>query len=273
MPLSGMRLRALSAIVLAVPVLVAVYLGRPVFDVAIGLVALVMAFEWDRLCAGGASVPRRDTASWTLVVVVAVIAVLAVCGLHGPAVWAVPAGFAALYAVARGIDRRASLLLASGSLYIGLPLVALIWLRQTPDYGMVTVFWLLAVVWATDTAALFVGRAIGGPKLAPLISPNKTWAGFVGGLLGALLVSAAAGWWHGAAALWPLVIAGVALSLVAQAGDLLESRIKRYLDVKDSGSVIPGHGGLFDRVDALLTAAPALAIAYVASGGGSFLWR
>ncbi len=273
MPLSGLRLRVLSAIVLAVPVLLAVYLGRPVFDGALGLVALVMAFEWDRLCAGGAASFRSDAASWTLGAAVAVVATLCVFGLYGAAAWAAPAGFAALDTVARGIARKAPLLLACGPLYIGLPLVALIWLRQAPEFGMATVFWLLAVVWATDTAALFVGRAVGGPKLAPVISPNKTWAGFLGGLFGALLVSLAAALWQGVLSLWPLLIAGVALSVVAQAGDLLESRIKRYLNVKDSGSVIPGHGGVFDRVDALLTAAPALAVAYVLAGGGAFLWR
>lgn len=273
MPLSGLRLRVLSAIVLAVPVLLAVYLGRPVFDVTLGLVALVMAFEWDRLCARGAVSVRYDAASWTLAAAVAVVVTLAVCGLYGAAVWAAPAGFAALYTVARGIDRRAPLLLACGPLYIGLPLVALMWLRQAPEFGMATVFWLLAVVWATDTAALFVGRALGGPKLAPVISPNKTWAGFFGGLFGALLVSLAAALWLGVMSLWPLLIAGVVLSVVAQAGDLLESRIKRHLNVKDSGSVIPGHGGLFDRVDALLAAAPVLAVVYLLTGGGAFLWR
>lgn len=273
MPLSGLRLRVVSAIVLAVPVLLAVYLGRPVFDVALGLVALVMAFEWDRLCAGGGASFRSDAASWTLFAAVATVAALAVSGFHGAAVWTAPAGFAVLYAVARGVDRKAPLLLACGPLYIGLPLVALIWLRQTPEFGMATAFWLLAVVWATDTAALFVGRALGGPKLAPVISPNKTWAGFFGGLLGAVLVSLAAALWQDAVSPWPLLIAGVALSIVAQAGDLLESRIKRFLHVKDSGSVIPGHGGLFDRMDALLAAAPALAVAYLLAGSGAFLWR
>lgn len=269
MSLSGMRLRVLSAIVLAAPALLAVYVGPPAFDVVIGLVALAMVLEWDRLCGA----ERRDGATWVLGASVLIAIVLSLAGLHSAALWTTPAGFAALYAVARGIDREAPLLEASGALYIGIPVVALLWLRHDVAYGMVTVFWLFAVVWATDTGALFAGRAIGGPKLAPAISPNKTWAGFFGGIAAAVVVSAVAGLWYGHASLGPLVLAGALLSIVSQAGDLLESRVKRYLDVKDSGGIIPGHGGIFDRVDALLAAAPALAAAYLVGGGGALLWR
>jgi phosphatidate cytidylyltransferase len=171
------------------------------------------------------------------------------------------------------LHRKASLLQAFGALYISIPVVALLWLRDDPVYGMATTFWLLAVVWATDTGALFAGRAIGGPKLAPTISPNKTWAGLFGGIASAMLVSLGAALWYGSSAVWPLVIAGGLLAVVAQAGDLLESRVKRYLSVKDSGGMIPGHGGLFDRVDGLLAAAPVLGLAYLVIGGGAFLWR
>ena len=268
MSLSGMRLRVLSAIVLAAPALLTVYIGPPAFDIVFGLVALVMVLEWDRLCGAR----RRDVATWVLGASVLVAIVLSIAGRHSAALWSTAAGFAALYAVARGIDRKAPLLEACGTLYIGIPLVALLWLRDDPIIGMVTIFWLLAVVWATDTGALFAGRAIGGPKLAPSISPNKTWSGFFGGLVAAMVVSAIAALWYGVLAVMPIVIAGAGLSVVSQLGDLLESRVKRYLNVKDSGNIIPGHGGIFDRVDGLLAAAPALAVVYVAIGG-SVLWR
>jgi phosphatidate cytidylyltransferase len=264
-----MRLRVLSALVLAIPALVAVYVGWPVFDVVIGLVGLVMVFEWDRLCGA----ERRDAATWTFAAAVLVAVALAMLGRHSAALWATAAGFAALYAVARGLGRPAALLQAFGALYIGIPVVALLWLRHDPVHGLATTFWLLAVVWATDTGALFAGRAIGGPKLAPAISPNKTWAGLFGGIASAMIVSLAAALWHGSTAVWPLVVAGAVLAVVAQAGDLLESRVKRYRNVKDSGGIIPGHGGLFDRVDGLLAAAPILALAYLIAGGGAFLWR
>lgn len=269
MSVSGMRLRVLSAIVLAAPALLTVYVGPPAFDIVFGLVALIMVLEWDRLCGA----MRRDAATWVLGAAILVAVVLSLLGRHSAALWSTPAGFAALYLVARGIGRKAPLLEACGALYIGIPVVALLWLRHDPLYGMVTIFWLLAVVWATDTGALFAGRAIGGPKLAPTISPNKTWSGFFGGLVAAVTVSLIAALWYGAAALLPIILAGAVLSLVSQLGDLLESRVKRYLHVKDSGSIIPGHGGLFDRVDGLLAAAPVLAAVYVVIGGGSVLWR
>lgn len=268
MSVSGMRLRVLSAIVLAAPALLTVYLGPPAFDIVFGLVALVMVLEWDRLCGA----VRRDVATWVLGATVLAAVGLSLLGRHSAALWSVPAGFAALYLVARGIERKAPLLQACGALYIGIPVVALLWLRHDPVYGMVTIFWLLAVVWATDTGALFAGRSIGGPKLAPAISPNKTWSGFFGGIAAAVAVSLIAALWYGAAVL-PIIVAGIALSIVSQLGDLLESRVKRYLNVKDSGSIIPGHGGLFDRVDGLLAAAPVLAAIYLVVGGGSALWR
>lgn len=269
MPLSGMRLRVLSALVLAIPALVVVYFGPPVFDIVLGVIALIMALEWDRLC--GAT--RRDAASWTLIAAVLVATVLAALDRHAMALWSTPAGFAALYAVARGLDRKAPLLHACGALYIGIPLVALLWIRHDPAHGLVSTFWLLAVVWATDTGALFVGRSVGGPKLAPSISPNKTWSGFFGGLAAAVIVSLVAALWYGVSQPLVLMMAGALLSLVAQGGDLVESKVKRYLQVKDSGGLIPGHGGLFDRLDALLAAAPALAAAYLVAGGGGFLWQ
>lgn len=267
MSLSGMRLRVLSALVLAIPALVIVYLGPPVFDLAFGAVGVLMALEWDRLCGGA----RRDAATWLLVATVAGITAVTLAVSHEAALLAAAAGFVIVLVSARG-RRPSPLLAASGALYIGVPLVALFWLRGEPTHGLLTILWLLAIVWSTDTGALIVGRTIGGPKLAPTISPNKTWSGFFGGLAAAALVSAVT------AALvkvplLPVIGVGLLLSVVAQAGDLLESKVKRHLHVKDSGDLIPGHGGLFDRVDALLAAAPALALLYGMSDRGAFLWR
>ena len=112
------------------------------------------------------------------------------------------------------------------------------------------VFWLMLVTWATDIFAYFAGRAIGGPKLAPRISPNKTWAGLIGGMAGAAVVGAVAAWLF---ELDPIfTFAGALMGLVAQLGDLYESRVKRRLGVKDSGTILPGHGGVLDRLDGLL---------------------
>ena len=169
-------------------------------------------------------------------------------------------GFAALLApaaVAAALSRRVAM--GWGVLYIGIPSMALLslsWVWET------LVLWLFFITWATDIFAYFAGRAIGGPKLAPRISPNKTWAGLAGGVAGA----AALGW---ATATWfemePFFLwMGGPLGLVAQAGDLYESWEKRRAGVKDSGALLPGHGGVLDRLDGLLAAAAAAVLLLMA---------
>ncbi len=157
----------------------------------------------------------------------------------------------------------------AGAFYIGLPVAALIWLR---GQDRETALWLLLVVWATDSFAYGAGRLIGGWRLMPSVSPKKTWAGLIGGIAGA----AAIGGLVGAGLrldVWALAAASAVLAVVAQGGDLLESAIKRRFGAKDSGTLIPGHGGLLDRVDGMLAAAPVAALFCLAGGGGIALWR
>lgn len=148
---------------------------------------------------------------------------------------------------------------ALGVLYLAVPCAMLVWLRLDPRFGAGVVLWLLAVVATTDTAAYAAGRTIGGARLAPSISPGKTWAGLAGGVLGAALVGAAGQSALGWAAL-PAALLAVGLALVAQAGDLFESSLKRKAGVKDSGTILPGHGGILDRVDGLLPATVTLGL-------------
>jgi phosphatidate cytidylyltransferase len=253
---------------LALPALAAVYVGGLLFDLLLGVVVLLMAFEWDRLCAGprGPSSKTNDPATWALALAILAVVVAAVLQAPALALWLTLAGFAAVFLIARGIDRRAPLLQALGALYIGIPFVALVWLRADSAAGAVTVFWLLGVVWATDTGALFAGRSIGGPKLAPVISPNKTWAGLAGGMLAAAIVGAVFALWLGGPVALAAFISG-GLAVVAQAGDLVESLVKRHFGVKDSGTIIPGHGGIFDRVDGLLAVAPVWALVVLVDAG------
>jgi phosphatidate cytidylyltransferase len=159
----------------------------------------------------------------------------------------------------------------AGVIYIGLPVAAILWLRAQDRE---TALWLLLVVWAVDIGAFAVGSAIRGPRLAPRISPNKTWSGLVGGIVAA----AAVGWGLALGFVLPVnpaVLAGLSalLALVAQAGDLLESGIKRHFSVKDTSALIPGHGGLLDRIDGVMTAAPAAAAFCLIGGGGITQWR
>lgn len=266
---SGLRERVLSAIVLVALAGAGLFSGREAFEIMVAVCGAILAWEWTRLVGQG---------RFGLSGIVVALAVLA-CGLAaaiarpglGLALAFVGAASVLAFAAYRGRDHKRWL--AVGPVYIGLPVVCLIWLRGTEGAGLAAILWLMASVWATDTGAYFAGRAIGGPKLAPRFSPNKTWAG----LFGAMASSAAVGW--GAASLAPdgpgeaaLALAGAVLAVVAQAGDLLESGIKRRFGAKDSSALIPGHGGLFDRVDGLLTAASAFALFQWASDGRILAW-
>ncbi len=136
--------------------------------------------------------------------------------------------------------------------YLSITTYSLLWLRNSYENGFEIVLWILLVVWSTDIGAYFSGKSIGGPKIAPSISPKKTWAGLIGGMISAAVISYI---FAEITELYdPLVlgVSGAVLAVVSQMGDFFESHIKRKFDAKDSSKLIPGHGGLFDRVDGLL---------------------
>ncbi len=263
-PSSGLRTRVLSALVLAPVVLGLTYFGGAAFDVMMLIIACLMAYEWNRMCCGG------ETAT-NFIILVAILASVGIAGLAwiSLVVTLLSAGLAfAITAVIEKSSPKRPLWLAAGVIYIAVPCNAVIWLRADPETGLATILWLLAVIWATDIGAYFAGRGIGGPRLAPRISPKKTWAGLAGGMIAA----AAVGWATAAVLGLPnapaLIAFSIILALVAQGGDLLESAIKRHFKVKDSGNLIPGHGGLLDRFDGLMTAAPAVAAVALMGGEG-----
>lgn len=173
----------------------------------------------------------------------------------------------------RMVDRRtAPVLYAFGVPYIALPALSLVWLRSDPASGFETILWLLCVVWATDIGAYAFGRIIGGPRLAPRFSPKKTWAGLIGGMISAAAVGAGMAAWLGLSVMgFGLLSAG--LAVVSQAGDLFESWVKRRFNVKDSSNIIPGHGGVLDRVDGVLPVAVVVAVLAMGLGGGIVTWR
>ena len=154
-----------------------------------------------------------------------------------------------------------------GVLYLSLPMLALVWLRALPENGLAMTIWLLMVVWAADIVAYFAGRGIGGPRLAPSISPGKTWSGFFGGMAGAVLIGAVVTTVNGPFRLMTEIVVAIMIAIAAQIGDLAESALKRRAGVKDAGTLIPGHGGVLDRVDGLLFAAPVLAVIALLAGG------
>jgi phosphatidate cytidylyltransferase len=165
-------------------------------------------------------------------------------------------------------------LLVTGLAYVALAAASLLYLRGDPLAGRANVLILVLVIWAVDIGAYLVGRMLGGPRLAPRISPGKTWSGAVGGLAASVAVGlAGTTLLVGAGAWWRTALVSAGIGIVAQAGDLLESLVKRRFGVKDSSQIIPGHGGLFDRLDGVLSAAPAAAILALALGRGVVLWQ
>ncbi len=254
-----LRLRIVTGTVLGATGLFAVLAGGPWFAVLVALVALGMSLELARLLEAGREQRRRLRLLLLLGTLPGVMAPLVL-----PLGWALVllawgAGFAA--AVRRLWGETASPA-ALGVVYLGLPLALLVWLRQGWAEGAWLTLWLLLVVAATDMGGYTVGRSLGGPRLAPRLSPGKTWSGLAGaaafGSLGGLL----AAWGLPDLPFSPLAAAlfGAILALVAQLGDLAESWLKRRAGFKDSGRLLPGHGGLLDRFDGLLAASPLYAI-------------
>ncbi len=264
----ALELRVVSALVIVPPVLAAIWFDGLWLDTLIVLAAAGMGWEWARLCrVGWASV-----AGVLIVATTASAAAGAAAGRPAAALALALVGAAVVFVAARRRGVATALWAAAGTLWVAVPCVAFLWVRADSRTGLATALWLLAVVWASDIGAFAVGRAVGGPKLAPRLSPNKTWAGFVGGLGGAAAAGAAAAAWSGAA-LGVTVPVSLCLGVVAQIGDLVESLAKRRFGVKDSGGLIPGHGGLLDRLDSLLTATAAQALMMVISGSSPLSWR
>ncbi|MFQ5773196.1 MAG: phosphatidate cytidylyltransferase [Kiloniellaceae bacterium] len=255
----GLGLRVATALVLAPPALAALYFGSPYSDVLVLAAAGVAAWEWARMCRGG----RLDPTGGLVVAAVTLAVAAGSLGDYLAAGWLAAAGAVAVTVMARRTGRSGAVWPGLGVVYLAAACLAFLWLRQDPTRGRELVFWLLAVVWSTDVGAYFAGRALGGPKLAPSISPNKTWAGLGGGMLAAAGVGVAAAAMRGDDYL-RLVLLSIALAVVAQVGDLFESRLKRRFGVKDSSALIPGHGGVLDRIDGILAGA-------LVFGGGIWL--
>lgn len=262
--------RVLSAVVMAAIALVALQAGPVVFDILVAVGAAVLAWEWTRLCGGGRF-------GWTGVVqAVAVVAVVTAAWVASPAIGValIVAGCLGDYVAARLSGRVHPRWIAAGTVYIGLPCIALVWLRGGEPAGRQVILWLMLTVWATDTGAYFFGRLIGGPKLAPRLSPKKTWAGLIGAALSAAIVGFVFPSFDAGAPSPPvLALIGALTAVVAQGGDLAKSSVKRRFGAKDSSHLIPGHGGLFDRVDGLLAAGLVLALCQWATGGAVLAWR
>lgn len=246
--------RALSAAVLIPAVLLDIWLGGLWFELFAAFLGILMAHEWTVIAHG------RSTSQF------AAHALAALCAAFLPREIGPLASFGVIVAITAvayaGVafgSRAKSPWCFVGVLYVSMPVLALVVLRHDPQWGLHAIIWIMLTVWAADSLAYFAGRIIGGPKLAPRISPKKTWAGLGGAMAGAAIASALYAMWV-APTVWPLVVLAALLAIVEQGGDILESAFKRFHGVKDSGHLIPGHGGIIDRVDGLIAVTVVAAI-------------
>ena len=269
-PGSGSALgpRIASALVMIPVALAVVWYGAPWSSVLAALAAGLMTWEWGRLV--GRSVRLADSLLLSGIAALSVLIGGYVAAWLGLLVGL--GGILLQHHLARGRN-AAPLWTAIGLAWIIAPCIGFVWLRDDPASGAPTIFWLLAVVWAIDTAAYAAGKTIGGPKLAPRISPKKTWAGLIGGLVAAMLVGLVTALILGSEKLWQIALLSGALAIVEQIGDMAESYAKRRFGAKDSGNLIPGHGGLLDRLDGMLAVVIAVVFLSLVTGGSVLTWR
>ncbi len=261
----------LSAVVLAPLVLLAVWIGGWPFVLLLAVTAVLVMWEWSRIVRGSGVDPRTVLICGLCSVPV----ILVGAGLHQSAALAVAIVAVAVHLLSRSDDPRR--LMGAGAAYACLPAMALVLLRDDPQFGLAAIAYLVAIVWATDIGGYFAGRWIGGPKLWPAISPKKTWSGSIGSLAASIVAAGLTLAAAGLLSVWPVILAA-GLSIVSQAGDLAESALKRRFGVKDASNLIPGHGGIMDRIDGLAAAALGAAAVGLARGGvdaagaGVLLW-
>ncbi|WMS41182.1 phosphatidate cytidylyltransferase [Acuticoccus sp. MNP-M23] len=246
-----MRLRLMSAAVLIPIVITTAYLGGIPFLLLALIIGAAVFYEWLAMVGAGGMLGPRLT-GWAALAGIAVLAHMS----------PLPVALAAV-AIACGVTAAVGTLqksfislrwLAAGMLYSGLAVVSLVALRKGAD-GFGAVIFVFLIAWASDTMAFFVGRKVGGPKLWPSVSPSKTWSGAVGGFVAAIVFGAVVGNMLGVPFAAGTLIAAGLVAIGAQSGDLIESAAKRRFSIKDAGTLIPGHGGVMDRVDGLIVSA------------------
>lgn len=265
----------LSSAVFLIPVSLAfVVAGSWIFALSLVLVTALMAFEWNRLVLGAEN--RGRIFVHFLVFTVFIVVALAF-GLEGH--WNISLYVTGLttvlvffLALRQGVG---PIWPAVGVPYLFLPMISFVWLRELEIggvNGIATIVWILLVVWGSDTGGYVAGKSFGGPKLAPAISPQKTWSGFLGGLALAMVGGLVMGLYVGEGSILVLIGLSALLSVVSQIGDLVESAVKRHFGVKDFSSLIPGHGGVFDRFDGLLFVLAAAGLLQLMHDGPLLIW-
>lgn len=262
---SELALRTFSAFVMAAAAIGAAWFGGVAFALFWALAGCAVGVEWAWLATPDAAA-RRRAATVTAVTLGAAGAILMLAALLAIGFWTVFAVLA-LGATLVALLARPAWYASVGVPYGAAVFVGPILLRSDASDGLLAILWLFAVVWGADVAAYAVGRTVGGPKLAPSVSPRKTWSGAIGGIVLGAAAGVAVAACGGVETLAPIAALGVAAAIATEIGDLFESGAKRRFGAKDSGRLIPGHGGLMDRLDGFLVAATLAAMVGVARGG------
>ena len=259
---SDLKPRVLAGLVLGVAALATAWIGGLVFVAFWWTASVVVFWEWQRLIHGDRLIERTVVGAVTL-------ALAAILAMHGSIIGSVAALAVGAGVVAWFAGRGSWGWAVGGTVYGGALVVSVALLRASPSYGSPAIFWLFAVVWGADVAAYFAGRLVGGPRLWPAVSPGKTWSGAIAGALaGAALGLLLIAW---TTRLDRLFLLGFVTAIVSELGDLFESGLKRRFGVKDSSHIIPGHGGLMDRLDGFI-AASAFAVIFAAlNSQGSYI--
>jgi phosphatidate cytidylyltransferase len=283
--LSNLQKRILSAAVLLPVAIAAIVLGGLWFEILLIAFAVAMAWEWTSVVATirdpgeTKPVPAPSARGWMILAAIsattAAVAVFYAPAGHWPLWtpwWMMSAGLVVVAVVGLLADRRRALWYVAGTVYVTAPAVALMKLRVDSATGLETIIWIIALVVAADTGGYLVGRTVGGPKLAPRISPNKTWSGLGGAVAGAALAGLCTAFILNHTNVWMLTLISAGIGLLEQGGDLVESAFKRHFGVKDTSQIIPGHGGVLDRVDGLLAVAVAVLVINLWAGGSVLAW-
>lgn len=247
--------RPVFAVLLGGIVIAAIFADRPYLEIVVAVSAATAAREWHRMVGEGRFV--AELIATTSVIWLALLAYLFLSAAVVPPLL-LAAGTLLLLGIG-AVRRNKPLWQAGGVIYLGVPSLMVLALRDHAAHGAWVLIGLFLIVWATDTGAFFFGNVIGGPKLAPRLSPMKTWSGTIGGIAAAAAIQAGFIAVLGGDALAAAGY-GAAIAVTAHAGDLFESLVKRRFHMKDSGSSIPGHGGVLDRIDSTLFAAIAVGI-------------
>lgn len=267
---ASLGVRAVSGAILAAYGVASVLGGWPWYALMVFAGGAIMGWEWGRLCGGG----RHGAGGTAVTVLVVAVGFIGIFGYFDLALAIGALGLPLIWMLARSMHEEAPVWQASGMIWIGGPVLAMHYVFQSdPVHGQFAGGWVMLIAFAADIGAYFGGRWIGGPKLAPRISPAKTWAGLGGGIVSAVAVAVLAVWLYDPAMVASAFVGAVILGCVAPMGDLFESHVKRQFRVKDSSGVIPGHGGALDRFDGLGAAMMAAALIAAFNEGSIWLWQ